>query len=71
MKKNEHIPFYFITGTNRVAPPEIRATFEFASPEIVGQKNGIVVWRLRRKPAQPDGDGNGGDGDGEASVPAD
>ena len=71
MKKNEPIPFYFITGTNRVAPPEIRATFEFASPEIVGQKNGIVVWRLRRKPAQPDGDGNGGDGDGEASVPAD
>jgi hypothetical protein len=62
MKRNEHIPFFFITGKNRMAPPEIQAAFEFASPEIVGQGNGVVVWRLRRKPTPQDSDG-------EASVP--
>ena len=54
MKKNRQIPFYFITGANRTAPPEIQATFEFAEPEIVGQKGGIVVWQLRRKASQAD-----------------
>lgn len=49
LKRNEHIPFYFVTGTNRVIPAEIRATFEFAEPEIAGQKDGVIVWRLRRK----------------------
>ena len=43
------VPVYFVTGTNRLAPAEIRATFEFADPEIMGQRNGIIVWRLRRK----------------------
>ena len=49
MKRNELIPFYFVTGTNRIVPAEIRATFEFAEPEIAGQKDGVIVWRLRRK----------------------
>jgi len=42
-------PVFFITGKNLVAPPEIQATFEFATPEIVEQKNGIAIWRLRLK----------------------
>ena len=49
MRKNEHIPFYFITGTNGMAPPEIQAVMKFANAEVVGQKNGIIVWRLRQK----------------------
>ena len=49
LERNGHIPFYFITGTNRIAPPEIRALFKFADAEVAGQKDGIVVWRLRRK----------------------
>ena len=56
MEKFDHLPFYFITGKNRMAPAEIQATFEFASPEIVGQKNGMIVWRLRRKPTPPERD---------------
>ena len=32
-----------------MAPAEIRAVFEFADPIIVGQRNGIIVWELRRK----------------------
>ena len=59
MRKNEQIPFYFITGTNRTAPPEIQAAFEFAEPEIVGQKGGIVVWQLRRKASPADEDETG------------
>ena len=54
MEKNEHIPFYFITGMNRQAPPEIQAAFKFADPEAVGQKGGIVVWRLWRKKTPAD-----------------
>ena len=65
MRDNEQIPFFFITGKNRMAPAEIQATFEFATPEIVGQGNGIIVWRLRRKPAPPDSGKNG-----EQSVPS-
>ena len=49
MKRNENIPFYFITGTNRMAPPEIRAVMEFADAEIAGQKNGVIVWKLHRR----------------------
>jgi len=45
----EHIPVYFVTGTNRMAPVEIRDVFEFAEPEIIGQKGGIIVWKLRSK----------------------
>ena len=44
-----NVPVYFITGTNRAAPPEIQATFGFAEPEIAAQKNGVIVWRLNRK----------------------
>ena len=64
MKQYEDIPFFFITGKNRMVPAEIQATFEFASPEIVGQGNGIIVWRLRRKPTPSDRDR-------EVSLPAD
>lgn len=49
MKKNEGVPFYFITGTNRMAPLEIRAVMEFADAEIVGQKDNVIVWQLHRK----------------------
>lgn len=38
MEKNEGVPFYFITGTNRMAPKEIRAVLEFADADIVAQK---------------------------------
>ena len=72
MKKNEHIPFYFITGTNRLAPREIRAVLEYADADIAGQKNGIIIWRLRRKPSAADNAGtetgqdkNGLDKDGQ------
>ena len=72
MKKNEHIPFYFITGTNRMAPREIRAVLEYADADIAGQKNGIIIWRLRRKPSAADDadtetgqDKNGLDKDGQ------
>lgn len=55
MKKNEGVPFYFITGTNRMAPLEIRAVMEFADAEIVGQKDNVIVWQLHRKaPAADD-----------------
>ena len=54
MKKNEGVPFYFITGTNRMAPIEIRAVLEFADADIVAQNKGIVVWKLRRKAAAAD-----------------
>ena len=53
LKRNEHIPFYFVTGTSRVVPTEIRATFEFAEPEIAGQKDGVIVWRLRLRRKMP------------------
>ncbi|MBP5586388.1 MAG: hypothetical protein J6Y92_08565 [Lentisphaeria bacterium] len=49
MKRNEHIPFYFITGTNRLVPAEIRAVLKYAEADIVGQRNGIIVWQLRGK----------------------
>lgn len=52
---NSRVPVYFITGTNGVAPPEIKATFVFADQEIVGQKNGFIVWRLRLKSSPPEG----------------
>ena len=54
MEKNEGVPFYFITGTNRMAPKEIRAVLEYADADIVAQKNGIIVWKLRRKAAADD-----------------
>ena len=54
MKKNEHIPFYFITGTNRLVPAEIQAVLEYADADIVGQRNGIIVWKLRRKKTAAD-----------------
>ena len=54
MKKNEHVPFYFVTGTNRMAPPEIRAVMEFADADIAGQKNGIIVWKLHGKKSPAD-----------------
>ncbi len=56
MEKNEGVPFYFITGTNRMAPKEIRAVLEYADADIVTQKNGIIVWKLRRKAAADDED---------------
>jgi len=46
---NDRIPVYFVTGTKMTVPAEIQATFEFADPEIVGKKGGIIVWKLRRK----------------------
>jgi hypothetical protein len=49
MKRNESIPFFFITGTNRLAPAEIQAVLKFAEADIVAQKNGVIVWLLRRK----------------------
>ena len=57
MKNNAQVPFYFITGTNRMAPKEIQAVLEFADAEIAGQKNNIVVWRLHRKTSRADGGG--------------
>jgi hypothetical protein len=64
MKKNEGVPFYFVTGTNRMAPREIREVMKFAEAEIVGQKNGVVVWRLRRKASSgDDGETEGGPDD--------
>ena len=54
LKRNKDVPFYFITGTNRAVPAEIMAAFEFAEAEIVGQKDGVLVWRLRRKPSSAD-----------------
>ncbi len=57
MKKNEQIPFYFITGTNRMAPAEIRAVLEFAEADIVGQRGGVIVWQLRRKTSPADNTG--------------
>ena len=57
MKNNAQVPFYFITGTNRMAPKEIQAVLKFADAEIVAQKNNIVVWRLHRKASRADGSG--------------
>ena len=57
MKNNAQVPFYFITGTNRMAPKEIQAVLKFADAEIEGQKNNIVVWRLHRKASRADGGG--------------
>lgn len=57
MKNNAQVPFYFITGTNRMAPKEIQAVLKFADAEIAGQKNNIVVWRLHRKASRADGGG--------------
>ena len=57
MKNNAQVPFYFITGTNRMAPKEIQAVLKFADAEIVAQKNNIVVWRLHRKASRADGGG--------------
>ena len=57
MEKNEYIPFYFVTGTNRMAPAEIQAVLEFTEADIVAQGNGIVVWQLRRK-STPAADGS-------------
>ena len=54
MKRNELVPFYFITGTNRMAPQEIRAVMQFADAEIVGQGAGIIVWQLHRKASSAD-----------------
>ena len=63
MKKNEGVPFYFITGTNRMAPLEIRAVMEFADAEIVGQKDNVIVWQLHRKVAAADDAGTDADQD--------
>ncbi len=60
MKKNERVPFYFITGTNRMAPKEIRAVLGFADADIVAQKNGIIVWRLHRKASASEGEADDG-----------
>ena len=49
----EQIPVFFVTGTNRMAPAEIRDVFEFAVPEIIGQKGGIIIWKLRSKTPPP------------------
>ena len=49
MEKNEGVPFYFITGTNRMVPKEIQAVLEFADADIVAQKKGVIVWKLRKK----------------------
>ena len=59
MRDNTQVPFYFITGKNRMAPPEIQAVLEYADADIVGQRNNIVVWqlRLREKASRTD---NGG-----------
>ena len=57
MKNNAQVPFYFITGTNRMAPKEIQAVLKFADAEIEGQRNNIVVWRLHRKASRADGGG--------------
>ena len=56
MEKNEGVPFYFITGTNRMAPKEIRAVLEFADADIVAQKKSIIVWKLRLKADAADED---------------
>ena len=67
MKKNEGVPFYFITGSNRMAPPEIRAVMKFSDAEIVGQKDNIIVWQLHRK--MPVADDAGMDADqGESGL---
>ena len=63
MKKNEGVPFYFITGTNRMAPLEIRAVMEFADAEIVGQKDNVIVWQLHRKVSAADDAGTDADQD--------
>ncbi len=49
---DERVPIYFATGTNRMAPPEIQAVFAFADPELIGQKGGVMVWKLHHKTAQ-------------------
>ena len=64
----EPVPVYFITGPNRQVPAEIRATFEFAEPEIVGRKGGIIVWKLHRKKHLPSESGREGK-QGEPIVP--
>ena len=63
MKKNEGVPFYFITGSNRMAPPEIRAVMKFADAEIVGQKDNVIVWQLHRKAPAADDAGTDADRD--------
>ncbi len=63
MKKNEGVPFYFITGTNRMAPLEIRAVMEFADAEIVEQKDNVIVWQLHRKVSAADDAGTDADQD--------
>ena len=63
MKKNEGVPFYFITGTNRIAPIEIRAVMKFADAEIVGQKDNVIVWQLHRKAPAADDAGTDADQD--------
>ena len=69
MKRNESIPFYFITGTNRLAPAEIRSVLGYADADIVGQHGGIIVWKLRRRPAPAkDGGSESGQQD-EGSLP--
>jgi len=59
----EQVPVYFVTGTNRMAPAEIRDVFEFAEPEIIGQKGGIIVWQLRSRTPPPAPSGNEGEKD--------
>ena len=63
LKDNEQIPFYFITGTNRMVPAEIRAVLEYADADIVGQKNNVIVWQLRRKSSAEDDAGTDADQD--------
>ena len=61
--------FYFITGTNGMAPPEIQAVMKFANAEVVGQKNGIIVWRLRRKASAASDDETTVEPDDSESAP--
>jgi len=50
----ENVPVFFVTGKNRMTSSEIKATFEFAKPEIAGQTDSLIVWRLYRKNTSAD-----------------